>query len=287
MIRVEHLGFAYGSADGTARAALDDVSFAIEPGELVALAGAAGSGKTTLIQHLNGLLTAQQGRVAVGGHWLDTPKAQEAARHRVGLVFQFPEAQFFEETVFAEVAFGPRNRGWDEARIRHAVREALTQVGFDPDVVGPRSPFQLSGGEKRRVAIASTLAMGTEVLVLDEPTVGLDRRSAAAVEALLRQAHAAGRTVLCVTHDMDLIARLAHRVLVLDRGRLVFDGPPRRLFVQSALLDSAGLEPPPVFQYLNMLRSSGRAVPEKCLTLDELRRTLDGGTLSNDSNDAH
>lgn len=274
MIRLTGLGFHYPALSGEKLKALDEVTCHIDSGELVAIAGAAGSGKTTLIQHLNGLLTPSSGQVFIAGEPLETEAELSAARLKVGLVFQFPEAQFFEETVGAEVAFGPKNRNWHAEQIDTAVRSSLAQVGFDMDTIGGRSPFQLSGGEKRRVAIASTLAMNTEVLVLDEPTVGLDRRSASAIEKILADVHAQGRTVILVTHDMDLIARLALRVLVLNRGRLIFDGTPRALFEDEDLLAEAGLEQPSVIQHLHRLKAAGYEVPGHCMTLGELEAAM-------------
>jgi len=274
MIHLKDVSYRYPVLNGQGQPALTGVSLHIAAGEMVAVAGAAGSGKTTLIQHLNGLLSPTSGRVHINGQAMETETELNRARQLVGLVFQFPEAQFFEETVSREVGFGPRNRGWTGDRIQTAVKKSLHQVGFESESIGSRSPFDLSGGEKRRVAIASTLAMETEVLVLDEPTVGLDRRSARAIENILTEVHAQGRTVILVTHDMDLIARLCRRVLVLNRGRLCFDGAPEALFHDGPLLQKAGLEPPSVMRYLAALKAQGRHVPEGCLTLEALQQKL-------------
>ncbi|MCK5146525.1 energy-coupling factor transporter ATPase [bacterium] len=275
MIRFKNVTFDYTALSGRDQRALDNISFSIRPNELVAIAGSAGSGKTTLVQLINGLLRPSLGTVELDSEMLDTSQALEKALRKVGLVFQFPESQFFEDTIGKEIAFGPGNRGWSDAKIRKSVDLSLKRVGFNKSDIKDRSPFQLSGGEKRRIAIASTLAMQTDILILDEPTVGLDRRSATAVEEIIVNEHARGALVIFVTHDMDLIVRLARRVLVLNAGNLVFDGVPRQLFNDAQMLDDTGLEVPPTMQILESLRLGGRKLPANCFCLDDLACFLD------------
>ena len=272
-IRFEDVSYEYRSVLSDVRAALSHVTFEIAPGELIAVAGPAGSGKTTLVQHLNGLLSPTSGRVLFDGNPLG-PKEAAAARRRVGVVFQFPENQLFEETVFDDVAFGPRNLGLPEAEIENRVWTSLKRVGFSGREIGKSSPFSLSGGEQRRAAIAGILAMEPEALVLDEPTVGLDPRSAGLIETVIRQYHRFGRSVIFVSHDMDFTARLADRVLVLESGRILFDGPARTLFDDDSLVHRAGLRIPHTVAFMKNMRERGLPVRTDCFTVEEAKREL-------------
>lgn len=219
--------------------ALRDVTTRVFPGECVALTGPNGSGKSTMIQHLNRLLKADSGTVRVEGADVTSPKTDlQKLRQKVGLVFQFPEAQLFEETVFDDVAFGPRQTGFAASEIPDLVNRALEQVGLDPGRFSHRHPLSLSGGEKRRAAIAGILAMEPSVLALDEPTSGLDPQSVRQVEAIFRACKAKGTTLFLITHDMDLIARLADRILVMEDGGIAADTTPVRLFAREAGVDA-------------------------------------------------
>jgi energy-coupling factor transport system ATP-binding protein len=272
-IRFDNVSYEYRSALDSGRGALDKASFEIAPGESVAIAGSAGSGKTTLVQHLNGLLTPSSGRIFFDGQSLN-PKELTGIRKRVGVVFQFPENQLFEETVFDDAAYGPRNFGYPEPAVESAVWSALERVGFTDRRIGKASPFTLSGGEQRRVAIAGILAMEPEMLVLDEPTAGLDIRSARLIETVIREYHQLGRSVVFVSHDMDFTARIAERILVLDSGRILFDGPTRQLFENEPLVKSAGLRLPHTVSFMKTAAEKGLQVRTDCLTVEEAKNEL-------------
>ncbi|OGG54037.1 MAG: hypothetical protein A3F84_06275 [Candidatus Handelsmanbacteria bacterium RIFCSPLOWO2_12_FULL_64_10] len=270
-IITEGLEHIYHRGLPTERRAVAGVDMEIGRGTFTALIGASGSGKTTFVQHLNALLRPTRGRVLIDGE--DTGRRGvdlRRIRQRVGLIFQFAEFQVFEETVDADVAFGPRNLNWDEARVSEGVRRALGQVGLDPAPFGPRSPLTLSGGERRRVAIAGVLAMQPEALILDEPAAGLDPRGAAQMEGLLAGLHADGRTLLLVAHDMDLVARLAQRVIVMHQGRIALDGPPRQVFQRSQELLSLGLDLPDAVRIADALRAQGWSISPDTMTLEEI-----------------
>lgn len=245
-IVVDGLTHVYDVGTPFARPALREVTFHLPAGSFVGIIGATGSGKSTLIQHFNGLLLPTVGEVRVGDVTLRPgSRVPPTLRQRVGLVFQYPEHQLFAETVEEDVAYGPRNFGWPEDLVRQRVREALEAVGLDPDRVARRSPFALSGGEKRRVALAGVLAAQPEVLVLDEPTAGLDPRGRNQLVALIRRLHREeGMTVIWVTHTMEEVAELADRLLVLQEGRLVLEGSPAEVFSRRDVLQQAGIEVP-------------------------------------------
>lgn len=251
--------------------ALRDVTLSIDAGEFVGIIGPTGSGKSTLIQHFNALLRPSGGTIRVAGIDLADPKAdRKSVRRQVGLVFQYPEHQLFEETVFEDVAFGPRNLGLDEDDVRDRVVEALRLVGVDPDRFGRRSPFSLSGGEMRRVAIAGVLAMRPQVLVLDEPAAGLDPRGKLEILGRIHALHRErGLTVVLITHSMDEAAQLTKRLVVLARGQIAMDGPARDIFQRSGELIALGLGVPAIADVLGRLRQRGVAVRPGALTVDE------------------
>ncbi|HBK86382.1 MAG TPA: energy-coupling factor transporter ATPase, partial [Firmicutes bacterium] len=230
-----------------------------------------GSGKSTLVQHFNGLIRPTQGEVLVDGRDLaDKTTDLRAVRQRVGLIFQYPEHQLFEETVFADVAFGPKNQGVSVAELRERVHEALALVGLDPDAIVDRSPFELSGGQMRRVAIAGVLAMRPTVLVLDEPTAGLDPKGRDELLAQLKELHSkSGMTVILVSHSMEDIARVATRLIVLAGGQVIADGTPRAVFAQAKMLTEVGLGVPQVTELMLALRERGYNVPDVALTVEE------------------
>ncbi|MER3456454.1 MAG: energy-coupling factor transporter ATPase [candidate division GAL15 bacterium] len=250
--------------------ALRGVDLVIRRGECLGLVGPTGSGKSTLVQHFNGLLRPTEGRVRVGGVEVRPGSNLRDVRRKVGLLFQYPEHQLFEATVFDDVAFGPRNLGLAPDEVRARVRESLQWVGLDPDRFGPRSPFSLSGGEMRRVAIAGVLAMRPEVLVLDEPTAGLDPEGRRELLGRVRDLHRrAGLTVVLISHRMDDVARLCQRVVVLHQGRVFLDAPVREAFAQADELRSIGLDVPRATDVLLRLRAAG--LPVRCdrLTVEE------------------
>jgi energy-coupling factor transport system ATP-binding protein len=240
------------------RKALSEVTVPIGEGEFVVLIGPTGSGKSTLVQHFNALLKPSEGRVLLDGSDLWGKKVDIQKVHgKVGLVFQFPEFQLFEESVAKDVAFGPENLGWPAHRVEEAVEKALTAVGLDAEQFGPRSPMALSDGEKRRVAIAGILAMEPEVLVLDEPTSGLDPRGARRIVSLLKTLHREGRTIVLISHDMDLVAEVAERVIVLNRGRLWAIGTPESVLGSLTESEDIGLEAPRTVRFFGALSARG------------------------------
>lgn len=272
MIRCDRVTYVYGRGTPLEVQALTDVSLVIGAGEFVGIIGATGSGKSTLVQHFNGLLKPTSGRVQIDDVDIHARHAdRRRIRQQIGLLFQYPEQQLFEETVIEDVAFGPRNLGLPEAEALARARAALEQVGLPPDRFGPRSPFGLSGGEMRRAAIAGVLAMEPRMLILDEPTAGLDPQGRHDLMDHIRRLHAGrGLTVVLVTHSMDAVAQLCRRLLVLQDGRLVADGPTRAVFTDILRLD-AGLGLPQVTQLAGRLRERGLAVRPDVLTVDEAR----------------
>ena len=275
-IQVEHLTHTYMTDSPFAATALEDVSLTIEDGELIGLLGHTGSGKTTLVQHLNGLLKPTSGRVVVDG--LDiTEKGVSLleVRRRVGLVFQYPEYQLFEETVARDVAFGPKNLGLSEQEVDERVRYALQEVGLVYDEIAERSPFELSGGQMRRVAIAGVLAMRPKTLILDEPTAGLDPAGRRSILGMIRELHAAGGlTVVMVSHNMDDISSLATRLVVMSRGRMVLTGTPREVFQHRELLSSIGLGIPQAAELTQQLIAEGYPLPADLYTPEEVAEAL-------------
>ncbi len=275
VIKAENLTYIYGAGTPFERRALDDVSFELARGEYVGLIGHTGSGKSTLIQHLNGLLKPSEGRVLLDGSdiWADG-KNRRDVRFKVGLVFQYPEYQLFEETVAKDIAFGPTNMGLDEAEVAERVREAAEFVGIDPADL-EKSPFDLSGGQKRRIAIAGVIAMRPEVLILDEPTAGLDPRGRR--EILERIAHyhkTSGATILLVTHSMEEAARYADRIIVLDDNGINCTGTPAEVFAKAAELEAIGLDVPMVTKVFMKMKSLGVAVDKPVYTVEDGVREL-------------
>ncbi|MBI2914497.1 MAG: energy-coupling factor transporter ATPase [Firmicutes bacterium] len=270
-IRVSDLSYTYGVGTPSETKALDSVSLFIDDGEFVGLIGPTGSGKSTLVQHLNGLIRPAEGKVLVDGVDIGKPsRPLLSIRQKVGLVFQYPEAQLFEETVFADVGFGPRNMGLSPEEVRERVVGALAAVHLPAERFGQRSPLQLSGGEKRKAAIAGVLAMRPKVLILDEPTAGLDP---AAREEIMGQVHRYRlenqATVVLISHDMDTVARSATRVVVMFGGRVVLDGKPREVFGRGEELEPLGLGMPQVTELMSRLQERGRPVRRDLVTLGE------------------
>ena len=258
-IEVRDLGYIYSEGMPFESVALENVSFTVESGEFAAVIGHTGSGKSTLLMHLNGLMKPTHGCVLADGTDINekTKEAREA-RRKVGLVFQYPEYQLFEESVLKDVCFGPKNYGFSPEECEAKAIEALKLVGIDPDVKGGVSPFELSGGEKRRVAIAGVLAMEPQVLILDEPTAGLDPKGHRDILDMVKKIHEDRHlTILLVSHNMDDAARLADRILVLDQGRLAMDGTPQEVFSRHGELRAIGLGAPSSSELLYMLKERG------------------------------
>ena len=264
-IKLSNIYHTYSKGTPFERLALNNVSLDIAKGEIVAIIGHTGSGKSTLVQHLNGLLKPDQGQATINDIDITAKGAQaKAARQQVGMVFQYPEHQLFAETVFEDIAFGPRNKGVEEEAVAKQVREAMEFVGLDYDTFAQRSPFQLSGGQMRRVAIAGVVAMKPDYLVLDEPSAGLDPRSRNAVFKEIMSLHKSrGIAIVLVTHSMEEAVKYADRLLVINAGKVLFDGTPAEIFKEHAAeLVEVGVDVPQVYKLADLLRQSGVALPE-------------------------
>lgn len=271
-LRMEKVSHIYLPNTSQQVKALDEISLQVAPGEILAIIGRTGSGKSTLIQMMNGLIKPTGGQIWIGDQEITGKSKVNLAkiRQQVGLVFQYPEYQLFEDTVFNDVAFGPKNLSFSTAETKEKVEWALAQVGLEPGEVGACSPLSLSGGQKRRVAIAGVLAMGPKILILDEPTAALDPAGRKALLQLLKELREKqGITVIVVSHSMDEVAQLADRIIVLDGGKIIAQGTPRELFASSNLLDEIGLEPPRVVALLKNLRAQGLEVSYNKLTVSE------------------
>ncbi len=270
-IQVRNIRFVYNEGLPDEAVALDDVSFDLFDGEIAGVIGHTGSGKSTMLQQLNGLLRPQEGTIVVDGKEITSPTAVlRDVRRSVGLVFQYPEYQLFEETVEKDVAFGPGNTGVPEDEIEDRVRRSLTLVGLDFDDIRSRSPFDLSGGQKRRAAIAGVLAMEPHVLVLDEPTAGLDPEAHREIIDMIRRIHEERNgMIILVSHNMMDIASLSDRVIVMDRGRVVTEDTPANVFANRGLLKGIGLDVPPVTAFMHSLKMRGIDISTAALTYDE------------------
>lgn len=267
LMEIEKLNYTYPSSGEEAVHALRDVTLSIEEGEFLALAGRSGSGKSTFVRHLNGLLRAESGDIKYRGQPIYAKKYPLGKlRQKVGLVFQYPEHQLFSRTVLDDVAFGPKNMGADKSQAEDMARKALEKVGIGEELFSS-SPYELSGGQMRRVAIAGVLAMGPEVLVLDEPTAGLDPYSKRQLFALLREMQGNGTTIILVSHSMEEISEYADRVVVFLDGTVCMDGSPEDVFSQKELLDGAGLEMPQIMETLWKMQQKG--IPVERLVCDE------------------
>ena len=277
-IEVRHLTHCYSEGSALSTVALDDICMTVEDGEFLGIIGHTGSGKSTLVQHLNGLLKPTSGQVLVDGEDLNGEQVnRRALRQRIGLVFQYPEYQLFEETVAKDIAFGPKNQGLSKEEIDKRVRYAMECVHLDYDRYSERSPFELSGGQMRRVAIAGVLAMKPSVLILDEPTAGLDPRGRDRILTMLEELHARENvTIIMVSHSMDDMARLATRLIVMSEGKIIAQGTPREIFAQEEMMISAGLGIPEAARLCRELRAKGFDLPEDLYRPDELKEHLLG-----------
>ena len=275
ILQIEHLTHTYSAGTPFQRSAVDDMNLSMMDGEFLGIIGHTGSGKSTLIQHLNGLLKPTSGRILLQGRdiWAD-PKKIRDVRFQVGLVFQYPEYQLFEETVYKDIAFGPKNMGLDEADIDRRVRDAAAFVGLTEAMLD-KSPFELSGGQKRRVAIAGVIAMEPKVLVLDEPTAGLDPRGRDDILARIQDYHRAkNASVVLVSHSMEEIARNVDRIVVLSDSHVFMEGTPRQVFARADELEQVGLDIPQVTKVALALRRRGLPVDTAVYTVEALRDAL-------------
>ena len=274
-IRTEELSHIYSKGTPFEKTALSGINLHIGQGEMIGLIGHTGSGKSSLIQHLNALLQPTDGRVTIDGVDINSSKAaRRDVRFRVGLVFQYPEYQLFEETVFQDIAFGPRNMKLSEQEIKNRVLEAADFAGVE-DRLFERSPLELSGGQKRRIAIAGVIAMRPEVLILDEPTAGLDPEGSRMIlNNVARYREASGATVMIVSHNMDDMARIAERLVVLANGQIVMDGAPAEIFAQPETLKGLGLDIPAATELALALRKKGIPLQGTIFTHEQLKAAV-------------
>ena len=275
-ITVENLTYTYSKGLPNETRALEDVSFQLKTGEFAAVIGHTGSGKSTLMQQLNGLLRPDSGKITVGEVCITDPSTKMTeVRRKVGLVFQYPEYQLFEETVAKDVAFGPKQVGMTGEELDRVVEESIRLTGLDYEEVKERSPFELSGGQKRRVAIAGVLAMKPEILILDEPTAGLDPSAHRDVLELIRRIHRQERmTILLVSHNMGDIAELADRVLVMNRGKLVMNGTPAEVFSRGEPLWEMGLGLPPATEFMERLKKRMPGIDAAQLSIEDAAKEI-------------
>ncbi|MBO7222054.1 MAG: energy-coupling factor transporter ATPase [Clostridia bacterium] len=279
-IKIEALTHIYSKKTPSEKVALDNINLSIEEGEFVAIVGHTGSGKSTLVQHLNGLIKphkkGKNGRVEIFGRSTTEKKGLKQLRFDVGMVFQYPEYQLFEDTVEKDIAFGPKNMKLDKDEIDRRVRKSLELVGLPYDDFAERSPFELSGGEKRRVAIAGVIAMEPKILVLDEPFAGLDPEGVREItELILKLKREICPTIITVTHDMDSASTLADRVVALCGGKIVADGTPKEVFGNRALIKEIGLDVPFVARVVDRLEKEGIVIDKNVLTIEELAAELE------------
>lgn len=277
-IEVKNLTHVYSEGLPHESVAIDDVSFTIGDGEFVGIIGHTGSGKSTLLQHLNGLLKPKAGKIIIDGVDItDSKTSMLDIRKKVGLVFQYPEYQLFEETVARDVAFGPSNLGLKAEEIDEVVRNSIELVGLNYDEIKNASPFELSGGQKRRVAMAGVLAMKPEVLVLDEPTAGLNPKAHADILDMVDGIHRSeNNIIILVSHNMNDVARMCDRVLVMDHGRLAMNGSPAEVFVREKELKEMGLALPDALDITLRLREAGMDIRENCLTIAQAADAIAG-----------
>ena len=275
VIRTENLTYTYSQGTPFEKTAVKDVNIEIEEGELVGIIGHTGSGKSTLIQHLNGLIKPTSGKIFIDGVDIhDKDIKLRDVRFKVGLVFQYPEYQIFEETVYKDIAFGPTNMGLDEGEIDKRVRETAKLVGIDDSLLN-KSPFELSGGQKRRVAIAGVMAMRPKVLILDEPTAGLDPRGREMILGQIKHYHEeTGSTVLLVSHSMEDVARFAQKILVMNKGEVFCYDTPPAVFARADEIAATGLSVPQITKVFSMLRSRGIDIRGDVYTIEFAMKTI-------------
>jgi energy-coupling factor transport system ATP-binding protein len=275
LIILDKVNYVYSEGSGFEKKALDDVSLTIDKGEFIGLIGHTGSGKSTLTQHLNGLLRATSGNIYYDGQDIyEKGFVMKNLRSKVGLVFQYPEHQLFESDVFTDVCFGPKNLGLDKKDVELRAFEALEMVGF-PKELFYNSPFELSGGQKRRAAIAGVLAMKPEVLILDEPTAGLDPKGRDEILDQIKKLHEeTGITVILVSHSMEDVAKYVGRLIVLDHGRVMYDDIPKKVFRNYRELEKIGLAAPQLTYIMNDLKANGFDVNTDAITMEEAVATV-------------
>lgn len=275
-IKIENLTHIYMPGSPFEKKALDDVSLEFKDGEFVALIGHTGSGKSTLIQHMNGLLKPSRGRIIVNDKDISAKGVKlSEIRKKVGLVFQYPEYQLFEETIEKDIQFGPRNLGISESEIDIRVKRAMNIVGLDYETYKDKSPFELSGGQKRRVAIAGVVAMEPVVLILDEPTAGLDPKGRDEILYQIKKLHQEyNMTIVLVSHSMEDVAKVADRILVMNKGKCILDGTPKEVFRNIDTLEEVGLAAPQVTYLMRALKERGMDIDKEVFTVKDAKEYL-------------
>ena len=275
-IDIKNVNYIYNPGTPFEKKALSNINIQIDEGEFIGLIGHTGSGKSTLVQHLNGLLKPTSGDVIVDG--INTSKKDVSLREirqKVGLVFQYPEHQLFEETIYADIAFGPKNLGLKDNEVDMRVKSAMENVGLDFESLKDRSPFELSGGQKRRAAIAGVIAMKPKLLILDEPTAGLDPAGRDEILGGIRKLYEKEKmTIVLVSHSMEDIAKLANRILVMDKGELVMDDSPKEVFKRAPELEEIGLGVPQITNFMRELKSKGYDVNDEIITVEEAKEEI-------------
>ena len=276
LIEINNLTHIYSEGLPFEKKAVDDISLKVEENEFIGLIGHTGSGKSTFIQHLNGLLKPSSGEIIIDGTRVDKSGANLTdLRKKVGLVFQYPEYQLFEETIERDIAFGPRNLDLSEEEVQERVKSSMDSVGLDYETYKDKSPFELSGGLKRRVAIAGVLAMEPKVLILDEPTAGLDPRGRDEILSEIKSIHEKRKmTVILVSHSMEDVAKIAERIVVLDKGKVFLDGEPRDIFREEDKLLGVGLGIPQITSLMRTLKKKGLDINEDAITVEEAKESL-------------
>ena len=276
-IEVKNLSFVYGAKSAYEKRALEDVSFTIKDGETLGIIGTTGSGKSTLIQHLNALIRVTNGSIVIDDIDLSQKRINlQLLRSKIGMLFQYPEYQLFEDTVEADVAFGPKNFGYKKEDIDYMVRQAIELVGLDYYEVKDKSPFELSGGQKRRVAIAGIIASRPSILVLDEPTAGLDPIGKREILDLVKRLKDSFvKTIIMISHNMDEIAEYCDHVIVLHEGKLIYDTTPEELFSDKEKLVGTGLSLPHTVNIARLLSEKGVEINESCLDVDSLVNAIE------------
>lgn len=285
-IEVKNLSHVYMKGTPFEKKALDNISLTINDGEFIALIGHTGSGKSTLIQHLNGLVKSEPGQVFVDNVDIMAKGVKlNEIRKKVGIVFQYPEYQLFEETIEKDVAYGPKNLGLNEEEAKERVKKALTIVGMDYEIYKDKSPFELSGGQKRRVAIAGIIAMEPKTLILDEPTAGLDPKGRDEILQQIKKLHDEYETtIILVSHSMEDVAKLATRIIVMNEGKCILNGKPEEVFNEIETLERIGLAAPQTVYLARELRKRGFNIPENLLTVEQAKNAI-LNTLRSSKND--
>lgn len=273
IMQIKNLNYIYNPETPFEKKALDNINLDIDEGEFIGLIGHTGSGKSTLVQHLNGLMKPTSGNIIIDNIDITQKDANlKSIRQKVGLVFQYPEHQLFEETVYKDIAFGPKNLGLKEEEIHIRVKESMELVGLDYETLKDRSPFELSGGQKRRVAIAGVIAMKPKILVLDEPTAGLDPHGRDEILGEIQKLYEVeGITIILVSHSMEDVAKLASRILVMYRGKVAMDDKTREIFKRSDELENLGLGVPQITKFMREFKLKGNDVRDDVLTVDEAK----------------